>query len=355
LLDGCLRSIRPVVDEIVVVDTGSVDDSAAVAAAHGAVVRRFTWCDDFSAARNTALDAATGEWVLVLDADERLQPVARSAVEALLSRDDAVAFRVLLQPMRRTTPYREYRLWRNDPRIRFDGVIHERVVPAIHAVAESDGRSVLPCDLELVHLGYDGDQTAKHRRNLPLLRRQLQRDPVNLFAWNHLGRVLEALGQPDEAERALVRGLEVARAKSWRDPLAQLLYGDLVRLRDQRGDDVRPLLAEGLALFGDNCVLLWQQARLLIRQGAYEQALVPLDRMLSLVQGPLPDVGPSYSERLVRDLPHDARGLCLFRLGRFSEAAQAYAAALHWAPDEAAYRAKAALANARAARAAIEQ
>ena len=81
---------------------------------------------------------------------------------------------MLLRPWVGATPYREYRLWRNDPRIRFEGAIHEKVVPAIHAVAEADNRPIGLCDLLLNHIGYEGDQTRKHRRNLPLLRRQVE-------------------------------------------------------------------------------------------------------------------------------------------------------------------------------------
>ncbi|WP_433296748.1 glycosyltransferase [Pseudonocardia sp. CA-142604] len=352
-LGDCLRSLQSIADEVIVVDTGSTDETPAIAAAHGAVVRHFQWCDDFAAARNAALDAASGEWILYIDADEQLQPVERTAVEALLRRTDALAFRLLLRPSPRATPYREYRLWRNDPRIRFDGVIHEKVVPAIHAVADSDGRGILPCDLELVHFGYEGDQTRKHLRNLPLLRRQLEVDPDNLFVWHHLSRVLEGLGDASEAERVLERGLQVARAKPWRDPLAVLLYADLVRMREHDGDHGygEALLAEGLELYGDNCVLLWLHSRALIRRGAYEEALVPLDRILAFDPAQLPDLGPSYDEQLIHEFSHDARGLCLFRLGRYTEATQEYAAAAQWAPENPAYGAKLAIARARGGRA----
>ena len=108
-----------VVDEVVIVDTGSVDDSVAIAEAHGAPVLHRPWDGDFSAPRNAALDAARGRWILYIDADERLRPVERSAVEALLGSTNRLAFRLRLHPRVGWTPYLEYRLWRNDPRIRF--------------------------------------------------------------------------------------------------------------------------------------------------------------------------------------------------------------------------------------------
>ena len=347
-LAGCLASVRAVVDEIVVVDTGSVDDTPDIALAAGAVVHHRPWQGSFAEARNAALDAAHGEWILYIDADERLQPVARAHLEALLRRPDAIAYRLLLRPSPRATPYREYRLWRNDARIRFDGVIHEKVVPAIHAVADADRREVLLCDLELVHHGYEGDQTRKHHRNLPLLLRQRELEPGNLFVHHHLARVQEGLGDPRAAEATLDGGLEVARAKPWRDPLAVLLYADLTRLRLLDGQDPADLLDEGLGSFPDNLVLLWLQARLLIRSREYERALGVLDRIRATDPAALPDKGPSYDEELLGELPHEARGLCMFRLGRYAEAAVEYAAALSFAPANAEYRTKLVLATARA-------
>ncbi|MGB0333344.1 MAG: glycosyltransferase family 2 protein, partial [Planctomycetota bacterium] len=73
-LAGCLRSVRGVVHEMIVVDTGSTDDTVAIAEAEGAIVVHFPWCDDFARARNAGVERATGTHVLVLDADERLAP-----------------------------------------------------------------------------------------------------------------------------------------------------------------------------------------------------------------------------------------------------------------------------------------
>lgn len=69
----CLASVQPWVDEMIVLDTGSSDDTVAIAQALGAQVHHFTWCDDFAAARNAALAHSTADWHIVLDADEWLQ------------------------------------------------------------------------------------------------------------------------------------------------------------------------------------------------------------------------------------------------------------------------------------------
>jgi tetratricopeptide (TPR) repeat protein len=347
-LDGCLASLNGVVDEVVVVDTGSRDESVDVARAHGARVHHEPWQGDFSRARNAGLERTAGQWILYIDADERLRPTAREDVEALLAGSDAVAFRVLLHPHSGWTAYREYRLWRNDPRIRFHGIIHEKVVPAIEAVAAAEGRPIRDCALALDHLGYEGDQRRKHRRNLPLLRAELARDPRSIFNWCHLGAVLQALGETDEAERALVRAVELARAQPPGVEHGSLAYADLVRLRHERGDDVSELLTEALGRYPENWLLVWIKARSEIAAGRHEDALLWLDRLLHVDVAGLPDVGAAYDARLFGEFAHESRGLCLFRLGRYDEAAAAYAAAARSNPASLEHETRRRLAEARA-------
>jgi tetratricopeptide (TPR) repeat protein len=350
-LGACLESIRRVVDDIVVVDTGSVDGTPVLAAAHGARVFHRAWQDDFAAARNAALSYCGTDWILYIDADERLEPVERPELAALLAGAPEVAFRLLLRPAAGMTPYREYRLWRNDPRIRFEGVIHEKVVPAIHAVAASDQRPVGLCDLQLTHVGYEGDQTRKHRRNLPLLRRQVRAEPENLFNWHHLARVLAGLGRPQAAERVLLHAIGIAEAKPCTDPCGVLAYGELIAIRHGRGEDVTGLLAQARGRYPRNCLLAWLEARSLTAGGRPADAIAALDWLLAVDTRRLPDEGPAYDERIFGELAHEGRGLCLFRLGRYAEAAQAYAAAARCAPGEPAYPVKRDLALARARRA----
>src|SRR5262249_59148278 len=91
VLAGCLRSIRDVVDEIVIVDTGSTDRSIPIAQQFGARLFDHRWRDDFAEARNEALARARGRFILYIDADERLSSTSRSQMARLLA-DDSVVF-----------------------------------------------------------------------------------------------------------------------------------------------------------------------------------------------------------------------------------------------------------------------
>jgi glycosyltransferase involved in cell wall biosynthesis len=347
-LEACLSSLAAVVDEVVVVDTGSSDGSVAVARSLGARTFREPWAGDFARARNAALERAAGRWILYIDADERLRPVDRASLERLLIEAAELAFRVLLHPFERSTPYREYRLWRNDPRIRFRGAIHEKVVPAIEEVTGAEGATVGDCELVLDHIGYGGDQTPKHRRNLPLLRAQLEVEADNVFNWRHLGVVLSELGEPEEAERALWRAIELTRADRSADQHGSLAYADLVRLRHERGEEVGALLDEALERYPDNWLLVWTKARLEIDAERYESALPWLEGLVRVEVVGLPDLGIAYDERIFGSFAQASRGLCLLRLGRYAEAEDAYSAAEAFEPGNPEHRVKRELAASRA-------
>ena len=83
VLGRCLESVAPAVDEIIVVDTGSMDGTKAVAAAYTDLIFDFAWVDDFAAARNVSFAKATGDYILWLDADDVLQQALHDAFDCL--------------------------------------------------------------------------------------------------------------------------------------------------------------------------------------------------------------------------------------------------------------------------------
>src|SRR5437762_3933662 len=160
-LDECLASIEDFVDEVVVVDTGSTDATKRIARRRGARVFDFSWCDDFAAARNRSLELARGQWILYIDADERVCQGDRRRLEPLLRDPRYVGAWVLLRAFPHLTPYREMRLFRNHPEIRFEGVIHESMWGGIVTLMRREGWALGLSELVLDHVGYVGDQDRK--------------------------------------------------------------------------------------------------------------------------------------------------------------------------------------------------
>lgn len=193
VLDRCLKSASKLVDEIVVVDTGSTDDTLAVAKAYGSRTCSFIWNDHFAEARNFALDQSKTEWNLVLDADEYFTEDYSAVIRQFISKETGIG------RVRRIDAFRDqHGVSRTQcfiPRIlpntvRYEGRIHEQV--------DSSRRRVnLPIDLQ--HDGYLNASRAE--RNIPLLRRELAEAPNNPYLLQQLAREYKGIEDFDNAYR----------------------------------------------------------------------------------------------------------------------------------------------------------
>lgn len=350
-LRRCLASLRGIVDEIVVVDTGSTDESVAVAQSHGATVLHRPWDGDFAAPRNLGLDHVTGDWVLYIDADEHLAPTTRAHVEGELADpgDRHVALRVRLRTHHGYTPLREYRLWRSRPDVRFEGVIHETHVRALRRVAAAEGLLIGDADLQLEHEGYEGDLTHKHHRNLPLLLRQLEADPQRVYLWSELGRTRRELGDPDAAVEAWRAGVEAARTKPGRIAVDCVAHFDLILHLARTGRPDPALVADGDDLFPGNPLVLWAGTVDALARGDHATVASRLDDLLALTAEDLARDSLALKERILGDWGHHARGMARFHLGDHAGAAADFARAEALAPGIEEYTVKRRLAEARTA------
>jgi glycosyltransferase involved in cell wall biosynthesis len=212
-LRACIESVRGVVDEIVIADTGSTDNTPAIARDCGARVIEFPWGNDFAAARNRSLAEVKADWALILDADEILDPAAVRAIPSLLAGTNAAGYQVpirnyvlslddriwdrpakpndFLLPAAHMFPayvdHENVRLFRRDPRIYFVGRVHESVGSRI----EECGLRLAHAPFLIHHFGLAADADTRARKNI------LYRD---------LGR-LKAIEMPDSAQAHLELGL----------------------------------------------------------------------------------------------------------------------------------------------------
>lgn len=352
MIGGCLESLRGHVDEIIVVDTGSVDATPQIAASYGARLLYHSWDGDFSAARNRALDAVSGDWVLYIDADERLVPVAGTTLRDVVAAPGHAAFRMKFRPKVGYSPYSELRLFRSDPRIRFEMRIHERVLPSVLRVCESDGRVIGQTEVGLQHLGYEGDQSHKHGRNLPLLARAVDDDPDRVYYWWHLGETLAAVGKSGEAEAALRKGIETAqRTRTSRALLEAILAVHALarlHLNARQPSNALTVIEEGLSIRPDDPALLLLKARSLVDLGRYSEALPLLSGLLLDDPQEFYDPDVAYDLRIFGEWAYELIGVAQFRLERFSDAREAFLAAAARSPDPSQHSARALVAEAQA-------
>jgi hypothetical protein len=348
-LGGCLQSITGLVDEIVVVDTGSGDHSREIAIAHGARLVEYQWRDDFAAARNHAIEHATGDWILYIDADERVRAGDRGAVEAALAEPGLCACTVRFYPRTGFTAYPEYRLFRRDPRIRFHSAIHETILPDLEGIIAAGEGHIGSAPLTIDHFGYDGDQSHKFARNLRLLQKQVREDPWRIYLWWHLGCVHRDRGEMAEAETAWWQGVGVARRRLGCGPDIALCFIELAKLQALSGDEPLALVHEAKELQPGILLLDWIEARLLVAADRYAEAVPIFERL-----------GAIEPESLLAEVAFDRRtlgagalaeaGNCAFLSGRYRDSEAWYRRAESRAPDCIEFRVKRQLAASRVAR-----
>ncbi len=279
----CIRSAREAADEIVVVDTGSRDRTADIARAEGARVVSFDWCDDFSAARNRAIDEARGDWVLFLDADERLAPGSAATIRRAVARERALGYRIVVtSDVGGAAPQRTpiVRLFRRDPDLRYVRRIHESVNESLVAVARRRGLAVLDLDAGIAHHGYRPDRFAalrKRERNLRLHRLTVQDRPGDAYAWYRFGDELRAVDdrRAEEALRTSWRLLEEKssaerRSHPWGPDVAAVLA--FLRLRDGDAAGAEAVAMRGSETLGTTPNLLWVRACARKQQERFEEA-----------------------------------------------------------------------------------
>ncbi|MBW4085586.1 glycosyltransferase family 2 protein [Paenibacillus sp. S150] len=282
LLPQCLESLAGAADEIIIVDTGSTDNSAAIAESYGAKVYPMQWSHDFSAARNTGLSYAQTDWVLILDADEILKtPLGNIA--GMLRNTEAMAFTVNIEnwlgsaPEERLT-HSAIRLFRNGKGYRFHGIIHEGVDASV--IGKHGASVIRSSGIEIIHLGYLPGimaQKDKVRRNEQLLRRALAEEPENVFYSYNLAVTCCQSGQLEEAAELLSHTISRAPLQvSYRPSMIRDLCKIQLSLNNMKAVDA--LLARELQRYGDYSDLHFIQGQSWESQGLPERAFQSYQR-----------------------------------------------------------------------------
>lgn len=202
---AAIESVRDLIDELIVVDTGSKDKTPLVALEAGAKIFTFNWTMNFSAARNFALQQASSTWVLVLDADEVLEPINSETFITLLSdkQVEGYYFRIksVLDSMANESCDQVVRLFRNRQDYQFEGAIHEQIAPSILKANNGCGLASVP--FTILHYGYQKDRLEikeKFNRNSQIIIQELQLTPNNPF-------LLYCLGLEYYQQNSILKGL----------------------------------------------------------------------------------------------------------------------------------------------------
>ncbi len=275
----CLESVKGLVDEIIVVDTGSTDMTIAIAQQYGAHVISVDWPGDFGQARNISLKRAVCDWILVLDADEYIDQSSGKKLKKMLAETRAVGLQLCvrnMQPPGELVKYQDNyitRVFRNMPEIQFEGMIHESVLPSI----ERSGGTTEKVDVVLFHSGYMRKNvqgsSSRIERNLELLKKMQEANPLDSYVNYQFGKTHKQLGNYSEAknyfEKALEKSNNLLSAEIMDEIYMKLAQMDLALNRE---DDCIRNATRSLYYGPNNVISMYLLAIIYLQQRRIEDA-----------------------------------------------------------------------------------
>lgn len=273
----CLASVQGIADEIIVVDTGSDDETITICERFNAKVYKHQWENDFAKARNASLQYAAGDWILILDADEELDQDTGSFLRSLLHNelpsrgllkiinysgkklDENEAFEML-----------QTRLFRNNMGFVFKGRIHE----TIETEKDSTSYFSLPCVIH--HYGYlepEEKLKQKHRRNIRMLNEELSREAADPWLIYHLASECYRVKEFEKALHFTNGSIYQFLSKKRMPPsiLYFLKYTLLIEL--EQFEEAHMGIDKALKLYPDYCNLHYYKGVILFRLNKFRAAI----------------------------------------------------------------------------------
>ncbi len=330
VLERCLQSVRAVADEIIVIDTGSVDQTVAMAREYDAKIGHFPWCDDFSAARNESLQLASGEWVLWMDADDYLLPVDQQKVAKLKAQKPDTAFYFLLNNHGYDrSSFLQIKMFPRRSDIFFERPVHETLQPAL----DRAHIAVRPANIAVQHTGYATQEAVQRKKSfyLGLMEAWLQHQPNDHYICFRIGHSYHTEGLYEKAKDYLERVIKTTAALSSVPivrRLALIFYGRTLLIEGEL-EQALSYLEEAEALQASDVLTQLSLGDTYTKLGQPKRALVYLKAALNdryEVQFPLDMTLIHYSA-------HFFIGQCYMALGQLTEARVAFNTAKSLAPD----------------------
>lgn len=282
----CLESIRRYVDEMIVVDTGSTDNTPDICRELGARVYFFEWCDDFSAARNESLRHACGDWLFWMDSDDTIPADCGRQLRQLADgphQDHILGYVMQVHcpgaDRHDITVVDHIKLFRNRQDLRFEFRLHEQILPAIRRA----GGDVEFTDIHVVHSGADCSPRTREKkllRDLRILGGELSRYPNHPFVLFNLGMTYSDVEQHAEAVTYLKKCISVSIPEESHLRKAYAMHVHSLTCLKRRSEAWESCL-EGLQLYPQDKELLFRKAMLLHDFGRMVEAIETYQQILT--------------------------------------------------------------------------
>lgn len=291
-LRKCLESVQDLVDEIIIVDTGSEDKTIEIAESFNAKIYHYEWDNNFANARNVYVENATKDWILVLDGDDIFE---REDIEKFIevvntSEKDGHYFKTLSlinENDKKNFSYNlNLRLLRNNGKYKYNGAIHEQV---ISKEGVTDYSKFINEDIRIYHLGYIQsviDEKQKRQRNMTLINEELKKDPFNPFQNFNMAVEYYAMSDLENSLKHFNTAYNVMNPSEG--------YGNKLILRRimllfdmKKYEEAIKGIEEGIGFFPDFTDLYFYKALTLGKQKKYTLAIKEYEKCISMGEAPI--------------------------------------------------------------------
>ncbi|MCC9294201.1 glycosyltransferase [Clostridium sp. WLY-B-L2] len=296
VLIRCLESVKYIVDEIIIVDTGSTDSTVEIAKKYGARIFYYKWDDSFSSARNYSLEKATKEWILIMDADDEFEKKDSDKLLELVNNKNSQTYVYFLRTLsysgdrptfESVTMNLNVRLIKNGKGYKFVGDIHEQIVPPPNHTYHSQDVKVE--NIRFYHYGYLNEiikNKNKRKRNMNLISRSLEQNSNNSFMLFNMGNEYYAMAQYKKALEYYM--------KSYKSFVPQEGFSSKLMLRIVSCNQVLKdyeveykFIDEGLKYYPNFTDLEFIRGNTLMGQGKYLAAIDSLNKCIKMGEPPV--------------------------------------------------------------------
>lgn len=339
-IERCLSSIRDFAHEIIVVDTGSTDRTIELAQSMGARIIHWAWNDHFSDARNKSIENATGDWILILDADEEIPADQVDTLKQHLADESVMAFRLPIVDKGKEDEGTNFvpRLFKNAPGLFFIGRIHEQIFSSIEVRRQEWGLSSKFGQATLLHHGYTDEMNTdrdKITRNLRLLELALDELPGDPNLLMNLGLELCRGGNPSVGVRYYMKAFDRLDklpkdhiTPEIRETLLHQLSSYMLKIRSFKG--IIDLSNRRLAKMGSlTSSFLFSLGLAHMETGDIESAIKTFESCISRKNE---DSYTVTNPEVLKGGPYHCLGMCLEKKGDFENALRYYGEGLGISP-----------------------
>lgn len=294
-LERCLESVKDIVDEMIIIDTGSTDGTIKIAKKYGAKIFFYKWDNSFANARNYSLSKASKDWILIMDADDELRGEDKNKVMKLINDENNklnAYFGETLSYSGDSSDYNIYsnlniRFIRNGKGYKFSGDIHEQIMPGSEDAKKQVFLGI--ADIKFYHYGYLNktvNEKNKRKRNMNIIEKILKENPDDSFMLYNMGVEYSAKGEYSEALNYL--------KKAYKNFNPSLGFGAKLILKMiscnnvlQQFDECLTLIEEGLKYYPKCTDFEFYRANIFYIKNKYCSAIESAKKCISMGEPPI--------------------------------------------------------------------